>query len=106
MARFGQELEAFAAARLAGKKKRSIALPAGVVGFRKQPARMAVEDEAAALAWAKAHGVTSAVVVVPATEKLSKSELAKAVMAGVPGAAGEIPDGARMTEEEDRFFVK
>ena len=100
MARFGAELERFARARLAGGKKRSFSLPSGTVGFRKAPARLAVDDDAAALEWAK-QNAPAAVVIVPAVEKLSKPDLSIAFK-----ATGEIPSGCHVEDEHDSFSVK
>lgn len=105
LSRFGPGLEKYASASLKGKK-RSVALPAGTLGFRKQPARLVVENDEQALKWAKAY-LPAAVVVVPATEKLSKSALNEAVSAAMKQPDGaQIPDGARWQDERDSFFVK
>jgi hypothetical protein len=97
--RFGAELEFWASKNLP-KKRKSLDLPSGTVGFRKQPARLVVDDEPKAMEWARAHA-PAAVVVVPATERLSKSALSDECK-----RTGEIPDGARWQDERDSFYVK
>jgi hypothetical protein len=101
VARFAGELEAYARSLgLTTAKKKSRAVPSGVFGFRKQPARLVVTDDAKALEWAKKNAPV-AVVIVPATEKLSKADLATAFKPN-----GVIPDGAEVTDEKDVFFFK
>lgn len=99
--RFGPELAAWAKQELATEKRRkSVNLPAGQVGFRKEPAKLNVADEKLVLAWAKARA-PQCVETVPAHEKLRKSELAL-----VFKNTGEVPPGTDVTEEGERFFVK
>lgn len=102
MQRFGPELSAWASKRISeqGGKKRSVALPAGIAGFRKEPSRLVLKDEAAAMAWAKRLH-PELVVLVPETERLSKADLNALVK-----STGEVPDGGVITEERDAFYVK
>ena len=106
LARFSAELEEYSKVRLAnGKgKKKSFDLPSGRLGFRTNAAHLKVIDDAKALAWAKINA-PSAVVTVPATEKLSRAELALAFKNGVAGAAGEIPSGAEFVEAKEDFYI-
>lgn len=99
LGRFGAQLAEFTEKHLSGKKK-SLSLPAGVVGFRKAPAQVQVVDEPALLEWAKAEA-PEIVVVVPATERVSKSEINLWVK-----STGEVPPGAIVVPEEERFYVK
>jgi hypothetical protein len=100
LGRYGGELASWVEKQTAGGKRRSVALPAGVAGFRKQPQRVLVEDEAAVIAWAKtAH--PELVVTVPATERIAKADLALVVK-----TTGEVPEGVRFSEERDEFYVK
>lgn len=54
-ARFGPELEAYAAQALEGKKSRTLSLLFGKLAFRKKAGGLRLADEALALEWAKKH---------------------------------------------------
>ena len=96
--RFGGQLEQRARAQLAAEdgRRKSIALPAGRVGFRNQPARLEVVDERLLLAWCKLE-LPAAVVV---EERISKK-----VVTGYIKQTGECPDGAAISGDTERFFV-
>jgi phage host-nuclease inhibitor protein Gam len=100
LGRFGAELEAFTRSSLDGGKKKSLALPAGTIGFRKTPEKLVITDEAKCLEWARKNAPAS-VVVVPASERLSKSDLNLAVKAN-----GVIPDGADIEPAVEKFYVR
>ncbi len=98
--RFGAQLREFLQTRLAdqGNRRRSVGLPAGTIGFRKEPSRLVIDDEDAVRAWAKAHHPELLVV----TERLSKSALDELVE-----RTGEVPEsGVHVQPEQDRFYVK
>ena len=98
--RYGAQLRDFVQARIVeqGGRRKSVSLPAGVAGFRKEGAKVVVDDEAAVIAWAKVHQPSLVTVV----EKLSKSSLNEHVE-----TTGELPDaGAHVEPEHERFFVK
>lgn len=90
--RFGGELEDHAAIELDGKKGRSIKTPFGTLSFRKKAAKLVVEDEAAALDWAKSNRSDA----VKVTEKVLVSLLPQ---------TGAVP-GTRVEPEQDTFSVK
>lgn len=71
-AKFGADLEEFAKENLP-KGKRTWHGTWGEVAFRSTKPRLDIEDDAKALAWAKASPLTESAVKV--TEKLNKSEL-------------------------------
>lgn len=98
--RFGSQLRDFLGAQLVtnGNRRRSIGLPAGTIGFRKEASRLVIDDDDAVLTWAKSQHPEQLVI----TEKLSKSALDDYVK-----NTGEIPDrGVHIQPEQDRFYVK
>ena len=105
LARFGVELQAWLETQIAekGGKRKSIDLPAGRVGFRAHPARLVVANEPECLEWCREH-LPVAVVKVPASEHLSRSELIQQFKNGATG--GEIPPGADLSEAKDELYVK
>jgi hypothetical protein len=98
--RFGGQLAEFARQQIAaaGGRRKSITLPAGTAGFRTLPARVVVDDEAAALARAKQHTPHLVTVV----ERLSRSGLIDHVK-----QTGEMPPRGVHTEPaREGFYVK
>lgn len=97
--RFGAELEAWLQQKLqeeSGRRK-SVALPAGVVGYRTEPARLQITDERKLLNWCRR--------VLPHAVKVSETVLRSAVADHIR-TTGECPDGAQLGGGQDRFFVK
>lgn len=82
--------------RARGRRK-SLKLPAGTIGLRSEPLRLRVEDEDAALAWAKEH-LPEAVRV---TERVSRTALGEHL-----AQTGEVPDGCTLQEPTDRFYIR
>jgi hypothetical protein len=97
--RFGMELEEWTRQQLAGQygKRRSVHLPAGVLGFRTTPAKLIVADEPKLLAWCRQH-LPGAVKVV---QHLLKSEIQNHIESN-----GEVPDGAEFVGGGDKFYIK
>lgn len=96
--RFGQELEQWTRSRLAAERgRKSVALPAGRVGFRAERPRLVVQNENLVLTWCK-NNLTHAVVV---SEKLSKRRVIEHVE-----QTGDCPEGMAFLAGGDRFFVK
>ena len=93
--RFGPALQAFARQELAGGAKKSIRLYNGVLGYRTKPAAAVVDDDAAALAWAREH-LPEAV-----QERIDKKALADALLSN-----GEALDFARLLPAEETFYIK
>ena len=77
--RFSDELQQYAKTTLEGARSRTLKTPWARMSFRKRAARRVVDDEQAALEWAK----TSAPAAVKVTTKLLVSELP--VESFVPG---------------------
>jgi hypothetical protein len=97
---FGRQIEAWAQSEIAQFKgrRKSLALPAGTVGFRKIAAKLVIDDEKVVLVWAK-ENCPSAVVVI---EKLSKSVIDEQMR-----ATGVVPDaGAHVEPEAERFYIR
>jgi phage host-nuclease inhibitor protein Gam len=90
-------LAPFIEGELKESTKRSLVLPSARVGFRKAPAHMEVDDEAAAIAWAKEH--------VPDAVKVKESILKKPLIAKLE-ETGELADGARWVEGTDTFYIE
>jgi len=98
--RYGQQLMDYARKKIdeLGGRRKSIALPAGTLGFRKEHAKIIIDDEAAVLAWAKAHKPDLVTII----ERLSKSGLNEHI-----DATGEIPEaGLHIEPEKEKFFVR
>lgn len=99
-ARYGAQLRAYIQRKIAeqGGRRKSVSLPAGTAGFRKEAAKIVIDDELAVLAWAKACQPALITVV----EKLSKSALNAHVE-----STGELPDqGVHVELEHEKFYVK
>jgi len=82
----------------AGGKAKSVKTPYGTVGFRAQPAKLDVTDDAALMTYAKSLGLTSWVKVAETVAKGEVSEYFK--------NTGDIPPGCEVTPAQDRFYVK
>lgn len=97
--RFGRPLETWAQKELAKHKgrRKSLLLLSGTVGFRTLKAKLVLDDEAKAVAWAKRH-CRSAVVII---ERLSKTTLNQHV-----ANTGEVPNGAHWEQAQEKFFVR
>ena len=97
---FGRQLQAWTKGelqKLNGRRK-SLALPAGILSFKTVPASLQIDDEQAVLAWAKKH-LPAAVLTV---EKLSRSILSDHFK-----HSGEVPDcGAHVEPERQSFSIK
>jgi hypothetical protein len=97
---FARQAEAWLRIELekSGGRRRSIALPAGTLGLRSQPALLVVDDDDVVLGWCK-HNCPSAIVVV---EKLSRS-----ILKDHFSQSGEMPDsGCHLDPGGDRLHVK
>lgn len=98
MMRFGAQLHAWVREQLANEHKRkSICLPAGTIGFRHEPSKLEVSDEAALLAWCQVH-LPEAI----ATEL----RVRKSIVADNLSATGELPPGVQIIEAREKFYLK
>lgn len=122
--RFGPALEGWLRAELdrRGGRRRSVALPPGTLGLRRQPGRLEIVDEAAAGAWCLRQ-LPDAVRVTVEAEGAAAAELAAWQVAHAGRArlrrhllreplarhlaeTGELPAGAALRPAADVFFIK
>ena len=96
---FGVQLQNWAAEQVAGQRARSVKLLHGTVGFRKQPDRVNVLDEARAIEIAEALGIPDLVRV---RKELSKSA-AKAALGTPEGAA--LAGVVELQPGSDAFYI-
>lgn len=99
MYRFAGQLERWTRGELAKQygKRRSVRLPAGVLGIKSQPTKVVVVDDRALIAWCSAE-LPDAIKTV---QHILKSEVAAHVQ-----ASGEIPPGAEIAGGGEKFFIK
>jgi hypothetical protein len=99
MYRFAGQLEQWMRAELAKQygKRRSVRLPAGVLGIKTQPTKLIVVDDRALIAWCSAE-LPAAIKTV---HHILKSEVAAHVK-----ASGEIPPGAEIAGGGEKFYIK
>jgi phage host-nuclease inhibitor protein Gam len=83
---------------LKGGKKKSRALPSGTIGWRSKGGRLVVQDEDAALAWAKEQPVEADFVRV-------KFELNRKALAELFKTTGEVPPGCDVEAEYDDPYI-
>ena len=98
--RYGDQLLRWAQAKIVeqGGQRKSVNLPAGAVGFRRESAKVVVDDEQAVIRWAK----TNCPALVTVMEKLSKSALNEHIE-----KTGELPTaGVHIEPERERFYVR
>lgn len=91
--------EAHRAELLGGGKKKSRALPSGVIGWKKVPAKAVVTDEAALLEWARSQPVELELVRI--TEKPAWSDIKKQIE-----ATGEVLPGTDYQPEGEALTIK
>lgn len=97
---FGRQIETWVRDQIAaaGGRRKSLALPAGAVGFRTINSKLVVDDERIVIAWARTN-CEKAIVVM---EKLSKSSLDEHFE-----QTGELPEGgAHVEPAAERFYIK
>jgi hypothetical protein len=96
---FGRQIEAWARDEIVElHKRKSLALPAGCVGFRTVASKLVIHDERLVLGWAK-QACPQVIVIV---EKLSKAALDHYVE-----KTGDVPDsGIHIEPEAERFYIK
>jgi hypothetical protein len=96
--RFGVELEAWARLQIAQQhdRRRSVSLPAGVVGFRKVTNRLSIIDEKRLLFWCRQH-LPSAIRTIESVPKTPLMDYLK--------ATGECPPGTQLHGGDERFHI-
>jgi hypothetical protein len=98
--RFGEELRAWVAQQLEGKKGRTLHLLTGSCSFVRKPGGPRVVDERAALAWCFEH-LREAIVMPQVKPRVAADVLKRHVT-----ETGEIPAGVEIVDDEDTFRVK
>lgn len=100
-ARFGAELEHWAATELATARRKSLTLPHGTIGFRTVNGRLKVSDPASALAYAlmcgKADQLTKRELLAEQYREWAQSQL---------DTEGELLPGVEMTDTRESFSIK
>ena len=97
---FGGQLRAWAEGEIARAKTRrkSVALPGGIIGFRTSKSSVVIDDEEVVLAWAR-ENCPSAILI---SERLSRSAFQEHV-----AATGEVPEaGVHLAPQREVFFVR
>jgi hypothetical protein len=122
--RFSQQLEDWAREALRAHRcsRRSLALPAGRVGFRPCPAQIAIAERHAAAEWCRRHLTDALKLRVEARGPSARSlrqmllepqldlVIQEDVLVGELkkhfDATGELPPGTSVVEATDRFFIR
>ncbi len=96
---FGPGLRAVLEAEIerAKGRRKSVNLPAGTMGLRAEPQRLRVEDEAAALEWARKHCPDA----IRVTERISRTALNQHF-----ASTGQTPSGCALQDGAERFFIR
>ena len=99
MHRFAGQLERWMRGELSTQygKRRSIRLPAGVLGLKTQATKLVVVDERALMTWCR----SELPAAIKPVEHILKSEIASHMK-----ASGEIPPGAEVGGGGEKFFIK
>lgn len=97
--RFGGELSEWTRQELGRQlgRRRSIHLPAGIVGFRTEPMKIVITDETTLAEWCRQH-LPGALKI---TESILKSEVGDHIT-----STGECPHGAELQGGRDKFYIK
>jgi phage host-nuclease inhibitor protein Gam len=97
---FGRQLQDWAKQELAGQhdRRKSINLPAGIIGFRQTATQIRIDNQDAVMAWAR-EILPEAIIV--------KESLSKAAINGHFAATGEIPDaGITVEPSREKFYIR
>jgi hypothetical protein len=95
--RFGPQLEAWARQQIAGSRRKSMKLPAGTVGFRTEPRRLDVTDEAKLIGWCRK--------ALPSALRI-ETHLMRSIVKDHVEQTGECPSGAEVGGGQQRFYVR
>ena len=94
---FEWELQQWVQKQLAGKKRKSITLQHGRVGFHKTRGKLEIERQSEAIEWALANAPDA----VKITESLYKEPLIDSM-----NETGEVPPGTKWVKEQEKFYIK
>jgi hypothetical protein len=124
MRRFGSELEQWLRAELQrrGGRSRSVPLPAGTIGLRRQPPKLELTDELAVVVWAERNFPDCVRVTVEAEGAAARDlagwqrqheqdarmrrQVLREPLNRYFSENGELPEGAQLSGGEDRLYVK
>jgi hypothetical protein len=122
--RFGMELKAWAAAELErrGGRRKSLELPGGTLGFRRQAARVEIINEQAVITWSRSHFPIALKITVEANDAQGvqllrwheehgrDSRLQQRILRDPLNRhfaeTGEVPEGAGVRPAADEFYVR
>jgi Bacteriophage Mu Gam like protein len=94
---YGHQLEDWARARISkDRRRKSIKLPAGTVGFRIEPTKVELKDDEKVIAWCR-RSLPHALAV--------RTLIIRAVLTEHVRQTGECPDGADITGGKQRFYI-
>ena len=101
LGRYGHELEVWLRQRLAQEhRRRSIDLPAGTVGYRRQPPKLVILDEPEVIAWAE-------MACPDAVETVTRTRLIHRVLHSHVFESGELPPtGAELQDAHDSLYIR
>jgi len=94
---YGRQLEDWARAEIAKGRRKSVKLPAGTLGFRTDPPKLNVIDEAKLVAWCRAALPTALRIETHVLKQHVKDHLT---------ITGEVPHGATISGGGQRFYVR
>ena len=97
---FGRQLQDWATQELAGQhgQRKSINLPAGIIGFRQTVMQLRIDNQPAVMEWARER-LPEAIII--------KESLSKAAINEHFAATGEIPDaGITVEPAQEKFYIR
>ncbi len=94
---YGRQLEDWARAEITNGRRKSVKLPAGTLGFRTDPPKLDVLDEAKLVAWCR--------TALPTALRIETHILKQHVKDHVV-ITGECPDGTAISGGGQRFYVR
>jgi hypothetical protein len=94
---YGHQLETWARSQIAVGRRKCIKLPAGTIGFRTEPPKLEVADEAKVITWCRQ--------ALPDALRI-ETHVLKSLVKDHVQQTGEIPDGANVTVAGQRFYVR
>lgn len=94
---YGRQLEDWARSQIKSRRRKSLRLPAGTLGFRIAPMSLQVRDEQKLIIWCKQ--------TLPAALRIETHVLKQQVKEHV-ASTGECPDGAEVVTGGEKFYVR
>lgn len=94
---FGPQLEDWLQPQLQQLRRKSLALPAGTIGFRRTPMKLLIVDEPQLIHWCRHHRPDAIRVQTTILLSLLKQHLEH---------TGECPSGVELVGAETRFYIK